>query len=338
MLLEPLVQLLLRSIVKLKEKHNVGQELAQQFHSLTGDVEPQVMVEEVNTYPWLDKNTKDTVFPILLDHLDVLLDNCEMAISWLKALTSNNINITSSLITAETSLCTVLSRQVNAASELVKTAFSLGSNVDAVLKLVTKLYTVTTNLTKHFIVRSKDNKTVVQTTKFDKVVVQINSQLTKYVYEFITFIENKQKERDLQAAAKRAAKNKTVDPSMARGKVLRESRYIPNLILKVEMMDKDVIKLGKRVGLNLCEGSRATISRDFRIKISDDLAEKLNDEDSSDDDDDVSGDDDEPSAVNNGTAMGDITNSTRADDTTQEPSSKKSKLGRKKENSSKISN
>merc|ERR1719244_2392894 len=151
------------------------------------------------------------------------------------------------------------------------------------------------SLTKYFTLRTKQGKAVVSQAKFDKLALMINGQLTKHVYNLITWLESKQKERDQQAAAARAAKHKTVDPSVARAKVLRESRYIPNLILKIEMLEKDLIKLGKRVGQNLSEGNKLSVSRDFRIKFSEEMMSKLREEEEeeneSDDDSDDSADD-----------------------------------------------
>ena len=87
--------------------------------------------------------------------------------------------------------------------------------MDGVLKQLVRLYTVMGSITKYFTLRIKEGKSVVSQAKFDKLAMMINGQLTKHVYNLITWLENKQKERDQQAAAARAAKNKTVDPSVA---------------------------------------------------------------------------------------------------------------------------
>ena len=45
------------------------------------------------------------------------------------------------MASAESSLCLLLARHVNAASKLGKTAFPLGQAMDRVLKLLVRLYT-----------------------------------------------------------------------------------------------------------------------------------------------------------------------------------------------------
>ena len=58
-------------------------------------------------------------------------------------------------------------------------------------------------LNQYFTLRIKEGKSVVSQAKFDKLAMMINGQLTKHVYNLITWLENKQKERDQQAAAAR---------------------------------------------------------------------------------------------------------------------------------------
>eukprot|EP00090_Calanus_glacialis_P035170 TRINITY_DN60099_c0_g1_i1.p1 TRINITY_DN60099_c0_g1~~TRINITY_DN60099_c0_g1_i1.p1 ORF type:complete len:724 (-),score=333.21 TRINITY_DN60099_c0_g1_i1:104-2176(-) len=338
--LKPIVALLLQSVIKVKPSPSLGLEIAKGLHSLTGDLDTSVQVETTEKHPWLTNSTKDMVLPLLLEHLEGVFDSCDLAISWLKALSSTSTK-SPTMASAESSLCLLLARQVNAASELVKTAFPLGQAMDGVLKLLVRLYTVVGSLTKHFTIRTRQGKSVVSQAKFDKLAMIINSQLTKHVYNLITWLESKQKERDQQAAAARAAKHKTVDPSVARAKVLRESRYIPNLILKIETLEKDLIKLGKRVGQNLCEGNKVSVSRDFRIKFSEEMMEKLREDEDEDSDEDSNDSGDDSRVVdipptNNSTVMSDVTNASLSpDEASQEPPSKVtklSKLGRKKEN------
>jgi len=340
-MLKPIVDLLLQSVLKVKTLPSLGLELAKGLHSLTGDLDTSVQVEMVEKHAWLTDNTKDIVLPLLLDHMEAVFDSCDLSITWLKALSSTSTKNTTMTI-AETNVCLLLAKQVNAASELVKTAFPLGQPMDGVLKQLVRLYTVMGSLTKYFTLRTKQGKAVVSQAKFDKLALMINGQLTKHVYNLITWLESKQKERDQQAAAARAAKHKTVDPSVARAKVLRESRYIPNLILKIEMLEKDLIKLGKRVGQNLSEGNKLSVSRDFRIKFSEEMMNKLREEEEeeneSDDDSDDSADDSRLQTIpptNDSTVMNDVTNASRTqDDPSQEPPSKRSKLGKRKENTS----
>ena len=323
--LKPILGLLFQSVLKIKPNTGLALEISKGLHSLTGDLDTSVEVESSNTPTWLTHNTKDTILPLLLDHFEGILDSSELAIHWVKAHTtvsskSKNVSL------VEAAVCILLAKQTNAASELVKTAFPLGQSMDGVLKLLLKIYTVVGGLTKHFIFRSKQGKSLIGQVKFDRLVYVINNQLTKHVYNLITWIESKQKERDLQAAAVRAVKHKTIDPSIARAKVLRESRYIPNLILKIETLEKDLIKLGKRIGQNLCEGNKVSVSRDFRIKFSEEMMEKLRDEEESDDESDDSRDESRTEK----SLLADVTNTQESDHESQVPVSKRPKLGNTK--------
>ena len=109
------------------------------------------------------------------------------------------------------------------------------------------------NLTTYWFIRMRQSKSSVTVAKFDRLVKVVFDNLTKNVYSLITYTEAKQREQETQAAAARAAKNKGVDPAVAKARVLRETKHIPNLILKVETVENDLMKLGKRMGQDLCE-------------------------------------------------------------------------------------
>ena len=109
------------------------------------------------------------------------------------------------------------------------------------------------NLATYWFIRLKQSKSSVTVAKFDKLVKVVFENLTRNIYSLITYTEAKQREQEAQAAQARAAKNKAVDPAVAKAKVLRETKYIPNLILKVETLENDLMKLGKRLGQDLCE-------------------------------------------------------------------------------------
>jgi len=220
-------------------------------------------------------------------------------------------------------------------SELVQTRFEVGSTLDVVLKILTKFYGTMDNLTKYWFLRLRQSKHSVTVAKFDKLVKVVNSNLTKKVYSLITYMEAKQREQEQAAAAGRAAKSKTVDPAAAKAKVLRETRYIPNLILKIETLEKDVLKLGKRIGQDLCEGQKISVARDFRIKT--DMLTQAEEES----EDEEEEDDDESKL----SQLGDITNQSQVkrereeenDDDGDETISKRhkgNKLGRKSQKKS----
>jgi len=129
-------------------------------------------------------------------------------------------------------------------------------------------------------------------------------------------------EQEGQANAARLAKKKTLNPEVARAKVLRDTKCIPDLILKIELLETHLIKLGKRMGLKegLIKGGKLTQARDFRIKLSEETERRLaerndNNEDDSEeeeDEDDVEDnsklDEDSRMEQTGRSALGDVTN------------------------------
>jgi len=111
--------------------------------------------------------------------------------------------------------------------------------------------------------------------------------LTRRVYGLITHMEEKRNEQEGQANAARLAKKKTVNPEVARAKVLRDTKCIPDLILKIELLETHLIKLGKRMGLKegLIKGGKLTQARDFRIKLTEETERRLAERDNNDEDD-----------------------------------------------------
>jgi len=217
---------------------------------MAGDVTTGDKLEKVDDIPWLNVSSKDIVLPILLDHVESRLDVSEVTVAWCKAL-SVTTYFSAVLSKAELQVCLLVAKQMNCCIELVKTSLPVGPAMDSLIKVLLKLFTVLDNLAKHFLVRmaQKGVQGVVEAAKFDKMLKHMmDNELTKRVYAMLTYIENKQNERESQAAAARAAKNKVVDPVLAKAKVLRDTRYIPNLILKIELLERDLIKLGKKNG------------------------------------------------------------------------------------------
>merc|ERR1712062_731707 len=73
--------------------------------------------------------------------------------------------------------------------------------------------------------------------------------------------------------------------------VLKDTRCIPELICRIELLESHLIKLGKRMGLKegLIKGGKLTQARDFRIKLTEEMERRLverddNQEDDSEDD------------------------------------------------------
>ena len=76
--------------------------------------------------------------------------------------------------------------------------------------------------------------------KCDELAMNINSQLTKHVSNLITWLKRKQKERDQQAASVQGCQAQDIGPLQGQGQGTEK------------VLEKNLIKLGKRVGQNLC--------------------------------------------------------------------------------------
>ena len=103
--------------------------------------------------------------------------------------------------------------------------------------------------------------------------------------------------------------------------MLRDTKCIPDLILKIELLETHLIKLGKRMGLKegLIKGGKLTQARDFRIKLTEETERRLaerdeNNEEDSEEEDNEDEDNSrlEDDATQTGrSTLGDITNDSR---------------------------
>ena len=315
--MEAMVKVLFQMTRKVKSTGGLGVEVARGLHWLLGDNGPAVEVlEEGHSLPWLTAASKDLVLDVLLDDLARQLELCETVVSWCSSLATTS-RTSGQLRKAETQVCLHLVKQMNCCMELVKTNIPVGSSMEGLFKVLLAFFTALDNLAKHFFTRAAAVPGVVEAAKFDKAMKHmIDNKFTKRVYTMITYMENAQNDRESQAAAARKAKKKALDPVAAKAKVMRESRNIPNLVLKIELLERDLIKLGKRMGVKegLIGGGKLTQARDFRIKINDEMERKLVQRDEEDDreEDDLEDDDDDDEdsrlAATGASALGDVTN------------------------------
>ena len=211
-------------------------------------------------------------------------------------------------------MCFLLAKQVNALSELVKTSVPIGPVSEGITKLLMKQYTTTGVLTKYLIKRSKTSKNVVSRTKFNQLIKCMNSQLTRNVHNFITYVDNARNDKERDEIKKRLAKHKQIDSEVAKAKVIRESKVTGNLIWKIHLLDTDLMKLGKRVKDEKLFDKNLMQNRDFKLRLENlkPASGLFGDEDDEDDEDDDEEEQEEvrESPVHHSTAiMGDITNS-----------------------------
>ena len=275
---------------------------------------------------WLVDDNKFLVLPLLLACLDNQLTLAETVLSWLKSLSSSSSLTTEKTISqAERSLCYHLVHQVNSISELAKTSLSL-ENTDGLIKLLTKFYTIMAALAKHLLTRVKTNKAVVRLAKFDCAIKHMDRNLSKYVHSLQKYIEDS-KDQDMkekEVVGKKNAKRKAVDPNQAGLKIIKDSKGVTNLNLKMEMMYMDIIKLGKRMGEKLID-SHNFHNRDFKFRLEnlkeDTGSEEEEEEEEEEEGNNISG---IPTPVHQSTAMEDLTNIGVAGE--REPAKKKRRL------------
>ena len=307
--------LLFYSILKCVERSDFAINMSKKIHYLSGDLDTTVRLEQVDACPWVTDDNKYLLLPQLLGFIEEQLGQAEMSLTWLRSM-SGFVDTAHRVFQTETALTFILAKQVNALSELIKTSIPVGSATDSVLKLLQRLYTITGSLTKHFINRTKQRKDCVSQTNFASLIELMNRTLTRDVFNFVSYIDNERSSKNKEEAAKRHARNKAMAPDVLRAKVLRESKIAVNLNLKIELLDSDLIKLGKKVKLKLCEGLRMQ-NRDFKLRLerlAPDSGEESSDEDGEEDPDETGDNNKEDEAevskpLLHSTAMGDITNS-----------------------------
>lgn len=172
------------------------------------------------------------------------------------------------MVTTERRICTQLIFMSRVCIHLGNTALPLGPCMDNFTKLLAQFYVCLANLTKHFINRQKCMPVSYKSTKFDQLVHTIGKRLPLKVYAMISYIEDnifeeKNEDGDDEVTTKRVNKkgaksNKT--------KVMRDTKNIPKLILRIENFNKFVISLSKKTEHDLSKLLHIGTVRDFRIK------------------------------------------------------------------------
>ena len=330
--LKSYASLLFYTILKYKRKTDYAIDMAKKIHCLSGDLDSTIRVEQIDkpSLIWLTDDNKYHILPFLFSYFDEHYNQVEIVISWVKSLASY-VDAAQIVLEAERKLSFLLCKQVNALTELIKTTIPIGAQSDSVMKLLIKQYTITDNLAKHLIDRSKKKKNVVTASQFDQLIKSLIKHITKNIDKFIDYVDRERDANEKEESAKRAAKQKVLAPDIAKAKVLRDSRLAATLKLRIETLDSTLIKLGKRVkDKDLYSGPKMQ-NKDFKLRLDRLQTESGEDESGDDeneeeqeDEDDSEGNDNEPTPVHHSTAMGDITNASVGRDTS-EPVRKKLK-------------
>ena len=74
-------------------------------------------------------------------------------------------------------------------SELATSSIKVDSMLDQLLRSLTRLYTVLTSLTKHFLARVKFNRGCVRDANFQMLVKKVGNELTMKIYDLISHIQ-----------------------------------------------------------------------------------------------------------------------------------------------------
>ncbi|ESO96862.1 hypothetical protein LOTGIDRAFT_115514, partial [Lottia gigantea] len=239
--------------------------MCQDIHSQLGDIDQQVEVDDKTNYGLITLRTAaPTVLQLVLHHIDRELDDIDWVIGQIKSeqtllLTGDDLPNATQQEGQEKSVCSKYGVLITGIHELVQSALPTGVCTDTMLKSVTKLYTSLSVLVKYYI-SMYINKTGHLTSRFEKLVKLIGNKLSPFVYAFITYIQ--------QAAdhlKTKKDKKKTGNTNLPAGKVIKQSKYIPNLIYAIEQFERYLIQLTKKSKVNLMDNIKMSTSRDFRI-------------------------------------------------------------------------
>lgn len=143
-----------------------------------------------------------------------------------------------------------------AAAPLATSGLPAGPCTDAVVRLLLDLYVCIANYTKHLLGRHAVVPVQFAAIRFDRLVRCAGRPLAGRVYDLIQHIE------DAVFADERYTRNAAAD----RAKVLRVTRQLPKLVLRIENVNKFVMALGKRTHCDMSAHLHIGTVRDFKIK------------------------------------------------------------------------
>ncbi|KAJ6650095.1 Fanconi anemia group I protein [Pseudolycoriella hygida] len=149
-----------------------------------------------------------------------------------------------SMKSMERKMCLQLIHICNAATHLANSRIPLGVCMDHTKRLLIELYVCLTNLTKYLILRHSLIDVSCQSIHFDQLMRAGGRSLSHYVYCLISYVEETQKPE----------------------KVIRETKFLPKLVLRIETFNKYVIHLGKKTKFDLSSHLHLGRVRYFHIK------------------------------------------------------------------------
>lgn len=149
-----------------------------------------------------------------------------------------------SMKTLERKICCQLIHICNAATHLANSSIPMGMCIDHVKRLLIQLYVCLTNITKYLTMRHAVVPVDCHSVLFDQLIRAGGRSLSHKVYCMISYVEEKQ----------------------VPDKVLRETKFLPKLVLRIETFNKYVIYLGKKTKSDLANYLHIGRVRYFKIK------------------------------------------------------------------------
>ncbi|XP_022251601.1 Fanconi anemia group I protein-like [Limulus polyphemus] len=250
-----------------KEYIPVLRDVANQIHSILGDITEDVEVENKKQFAIINEKTALPLAHLILFHADLVLNEIEWILNQMKAQitvdseANKDTEPPENRVKREYNLCSHLGQLITVVHELIQTAFPLGSCANTTLKLVSRIYNTLGVFTKYYIC-VYNLKIGHLCSKFEKLVKLSSTHLTPHVDTFITYEASER--ANSQGPLKKKPK---MDFEAQKVQVMKETKSIPPVIYSKEYYEQFLVQLTKKSKVNLMEHVKLSTSRDFRINV-----------------------------------------------------------------------
>ncbi|XP_078484803.1 Fanconi anemia group I protein-like [Ciona intestinalis] len=278
--------------------HNICSDLRNELGSIEQNDESQSETK----FRIVTEENSHVVIPVLVGHLDSVMQDMSWLISDMKGRLGNNGSkkkdvdpddddeVNEERRKAEGSLCGRITKIAMGLLDLAQTSARGASNLEQFVQAFTTFFTFLNIFSKYYIwIYSQGIGHI--PASFEKLCKFVNSDLLQYVYSFIMHVESTQSERLGTAKAKKDGKKKSKTKlpekiqAMSTDKKLRETKGVAKLIYSIEQHEKNLALLGRRAKVDLMRHHRLTTTRDFRIM--NDAIRRSRDEEEADKDSEV---------------------------------------------------
>ncbi|XP_076330495.1 Fanconi anemia complementation group I isoform X3 [Tachypleus tridentatus] len=240
-------------------------DVANQIHSILGDITEDLEVENKKQLAVINEKTALPLTHLLLFHADLILNEIDWILDQMKAQITvdsepnKDAEPLENRIQKEYSLCSHLGQLITVFHELIQTAFPLRSCANTTLKLVSRIYNTLGAFTKYYIC-VYNLKIGHLCSKFEKLVKLSSTHLTPLVDTFITY--EAYERANCQGPLKKKPK---MDSKAQKVNVVRETKSIPPVIYSKEYYEQFLVQLTNKSKVNLMGHVKLSTSRDFRI-------------------------------------------------------------------------